>query len=101
MYATRFGVEVHGRGGVDKARRAVLFHGSFLKAEEPRREEELGETGGDGHGGVARPVLISQRSAVLQLSRTDSCQGEEGAAQGRKSSCEHTENVSVLTALHF
>jgi hypothetical protein len=94
--ATRFGVEMRGCDGVDEARRAVLFHGSFLKAEESRHEEELEEAGGGGHGGAACPLVhLAGGSAVLQLSRTDSYKGEEGDAQGRRSSGEHGEWVSA------
>jgi hypothetical protein len=76
----------------------VLFHGSFLKAEESRREEELEEVGGGGHGGAACPLVHLAGSAVPQLPRTDSYQGEEGAAQGRRSSGEHGEWVSAHDA---
>jgi hypothetical protein len=50
---------------------AVLFHGSFLKAEESRREEELEEVGGSGHVGAARPLahLTVQRGATAAEGR--------------------------------
>jgi hypothetical protein len=41
------------------------------------------------------PLFISRGSAVPQLSRTDSYQGEEGATQERRSSSEHGEWVSA------
>jgi hypothetical protein len=89
--AARLGREVREHGNANEARRAVLFHGSFLKGEESRYEKELREAGGGGHGGAAHPLLISQCSAVPQLPRTDSCHGEEGAAREKKLRRAHDE----------
>jgi hypothetical protein len=99
--ATRFGVEMRGCDGADEARRAVLFHGSFLKAEESRHEEELEEAGGGGHGGAACP-LVHLAGAV----RCCSCRGpiptreKKGMHKGEEAQVS-TANGSVLTTLHF